>query len=135
MAEMNQTVPQFQYPDLLGSYIRGAMAPGEMQAQQQQNTMGQLQIDQLRMAMGNRQMLRWYFMSQAGSAQEGGSNSPPDGSQIAGTQFVSGPKGGRQVGPQSVVSTPQGGQAGPPLREQGTFFYLCSLFDRCIELT
>jgi hypothetical protein len=34
------------------------MAPGEMQAQQQQNTMGQLQIDQLRMAMGNRQMLR-----------------------------------------------------------------------------
>lgn len=68
-----------------------------MQAQQRQNTMGQLQLDQLRMAVGNRQMLRWYFMSQTGS--------------------------------------PQGGQAGPSLREQGILFYLCSLVDRCIELT
>jgi hypothetical protein len=93
------------------------MAPGEMQAQQQQNTMGQLQIGQLRMAMGNRQMLRQYFMSQTGSPQ-GGSNSPPDGSQVADTQSVSGPTGGRQDGPQSVMSTPQGGQAGPSLREQ-----------------
>ena len=28
MEQMGQSVPQSQYPDLLGSYIRGAMAPG-----------------------------------------------------------------------------------------------------------
>jgi hypothetical protein len=51
MAELSQSMPQFQYPDLLGSYLRGVSAPGQLQAQQQQNTAGSLQIDQLRMAL------------------------------------------------------------------------------------
>jgi len=58
MAEMNQTVPQFQYPDLLGSYLRGLSVPGQLQAQQQQNEMGALNIDQLRLAVGNQQMFQ-----------------------------------------------------------------------------
>jgi hypothetical protein len=35
MAEIMQQMPQFQYPDMLGSYLRGLSAPGQLQAQQQ----------------------------------------------------------------------------------------------------
>jgi hypothetical protein len=111
MAEMNQSVPQFQYPDLLGSYVRGQMAPGELQAQQQQLTAGNLNIDQLRLAVGSQQMgqdvVRGALQSQG--LIPGG---PSAGMQMgAGSQAV--PTGGVQNGPQGAVSSPQG-SGGPP---------------------
>ena len=58
MAEFSQSMPQFQYPDLLGSYLRGVSAPGQLQAQQQGLAEGQLNIDQLHMTLRQQGMLQ-----------------------------------------------------------------------------
>lgn len=92
----------FQYPDLLGQYVRGQMAPGELQAQQQGLTEGGLRIDQLRLALGNQQMNQQVVQ---GAYQRAGLL---PGSNGAGAQNQGGPTGGTQNGPQGAVGAPQG---------------------------
>lgn len=99
----------FQYPDLLGQYIRGQMAPGQIQgqqnelaAQQQGLTEGGLRIDQLRLALGNQQMYQDVArQSLQGQGYLGGQ--PQQGSSAAGAQAPGGPTGGIQNGPQGGV--------------------------------
>jgi hypothetical protein len=47
---------QAQQPDVIGQYLRGAFAPGQLQGQQQQLQEGALNIQQLKMALQGRQM-------------------------------------------------------------------------------
>jgi hypothetical protein len=110
MAEISQSMPQFQYPDLLGSYLRGLSAPGQLQAQQQQNTAGALNIDQLRIAVGNQQMFQ--DVARGALQRDGYLGGTPGGplpaGQQAGAQSMGGPTGGIQNGPQQDS---QGGAA------------------------
>lgn len=100
----------FQYPDLLGQYVRGQMAPGQIQgqqnelaAQQQGLTEGGLRIDQLRLALGNQQMYQDVAkQSLQGQGYLGGQ--PAQGSPAAGAQAPGGPTGGMQNGPQAGVA-------------------------------
>ena len=103
----------FQYPDLLGQYVRGQMAPGqiqgqqnELQAQQQGLTEGGLRIDQLRLALGNQQMYQDVAkQSLQGQGYLGGS---PQGAGAAGAQNQGGTTGGIQNGPQGAAGAPSG---------------------------
>lgn len=103
---------EFQNPDILGEYLRGAAAPGQLQAQQQQNTMGGLQIDQLRMALSKEGMIQNYASQLAGQpaqqSQPGQQRQPPQpgaqGPQAGGAQNGGASSGGIQNGPQQQVS-------------------------------
>lgn len=83
MGEFYPAAQQLQYPDILASYVRGQMAPLQVQAAQQDVTHGALQLDQLRQIMNLSQQI-------AG----------PQGAQNQG-----GPTGGIQNGPQGQVSS------------------------------
>jgi hypothetical protein len=117
MAEISQSMPQFQYPDLLGSYLRGVSAPGQLQAQQQGLEQGALNIDQLRLAVGNQQMLQDVARGalQRDGYLGGTPGGPPPAGQQAGAQSQSNPTGGIQNGPQDQgggglqLGGPQGG--------------------------
>jgi len=107
----------FQYPDLLGSYVRGRLAPGEIQsqqnqlaAQQQGLTEGGLRLDQLRLMLGNQQM--YQDVARQSLQSQGYLGGPTQGSPAAGAQSNSAPTGGIQNGPQGAVSTPSGGVMG-----------------------
>jgi len=97
-------LPPMQYPDLLGSYVRGQMIPGAQQLQQQDITKGQLGIDQLRIALGNQQM--YQDIARQSLQGQGYLGGPQPGSQSMGAQSASGPTGGIQSGPQASVSGP-----------------------------
>ena len=94
--------PQFQYPDMLRSAALGqqmglqkALAPGELQGQQQQLQTGQLNLDMLKQMMGFRQSAMQNYI---GATQPG-----PDGPMQTGQQ-PGAPTGGIQNGPQGAVS-------------------------------
>jgi len=96
----------FQYPDLLGQYVRGQMAPGQiqgqqndLQAQQQGLTEGGLRIDQLRLALGNQQM--YQDVARQSLQGQGYLGGPQQGSPAAGAQAPGGATGGVQDGPQA----------------------------------
>lgn len=92
MAEF--VAPQFQNPDIIGSYLRGRMAPVALEQAQQENEMRGLQMDQLRMALGRQQMFQDYAQNLLTSPQ-----SQPQAN-------AGGTSGGIQNGPQSAVSQP-----------------------------
>lgn len=94
MADFYPAAQQIQNPDILGSYIRGQMAPLQVQQAQQQVTAGNLNIDQLKLALKGQQMTQ-DLASQLYS---------PSG-QSAGAQNPGGQSGGIQNGPQSGVSS------------------------------
>jgi hypothetical protein len=102
------SAPPIQYPDLLGSYLRGRMAPSALQ--EQQNTLSQqgLNLDQLRMTLANQQMFRSAIQNsgllgpQPGSA--GGAPAAAAGTAGAGAQSGASSSGGIQTGPQGSVS-------------------------------
>jgi hypothetical protein len=109
MAEIQQSMPQLQYPDLLGSYVRGLSIPGQLQQQQQGLEQGALNIDQLRLAVGNQQM----FQDVArGALQRDGYLGGTPGGQQAGAQSQSAPTGGIQNGPQGQGGLQLGGPQG-----------------------
>lgn len=90
--------PQFQSPDLLGSYLRGqmggiqsAMAPGALALQHQEVQGGQLNLDMLRQMMQFKQQA----MNEALGSQPTQTGQSPGG-----------PTGGVQNGPQGAVSQP-----------------------------
>ncbi len=91
----------FQYPDLLGQFIRGQTAANANVAQQQENTMGGLQIQQLRMALGNQQM--YQDVARQSLQSQGYLGASP------GAQSAQVPTGGIQNGPQGAVSQPSDG--------------------------
>jgi hypothetical protein len=101
MAEISQSMPQFQYPDLLGSYLRGISVPGQLQAQQQQNEAGALNIDQLRMAVGTQQM--YQDVARGSLQQQGLLPGGPSAGQQMGAEAQGGPTGGIQNGPQGLI--------------------------------
>jgi hypothetical protein len=106
MAEMSQSVPQFQNPDYLGSYLRGLSAPGQLVAQQQQNELGVLNIEQTRLALGNQQAISQYArqgLSQMGAQGQG---MPPGGIQN-GPQGVQGVDPGYQGSDYHLPTPPQ----------------------------
>lgn len=87
--------PQFQPPvDVLGSYIRGQMAPLQVQAAQQDVQKGALGIDQLKLALSNQQAYQDVAFQQLRG----------QGYQVAGAQNQGGQSGGIQNGPQGAVS-------------------------------
>jgi len=105
-------------PDVLGSYLRGQMAPLQMQGAQQSLQQGQqqleaggLNIEQLRMALQNQRMVQDIVRGSLGGQMQGG---PP----------IGGVPGGMQTGPQgSVSSTPSqasGGLTSSPMFEPST---------------
>src|SRR2546421_3234022 len=87
--EFYPAAQQLQYPDILASYVRGQMAPLQVQGAQQQVTAGQLDIDKLR------QIMRY-----AGEIHDQGARS------------AGGPTGGIQNGPQGQVSSQPPSQSG-----------------------
>lgn len=91
--EFYPAAQQIQNPDILGSYIRGQMAPLQQQAAQQQVESGGLQLDQLKLALRGQQMTQ----DLASQLYSGG--------QSAGAQNAGGQSGGIQNGPQSGVSS------------------------------
>jgi len=97
-----------QQPDILGSYLRGLSAPGALQAQQQENTLRGLNIDQTRMILQNQGILQNYarqqLTGQGGNADTG-----------AGAPSV-GRSGGIQNGPQDAVA---GTSSAPPMLSYG----------------
>jgi hypothetical protein len=105
--------PQFQPPaDVLGAYIRGRYTiPNEIALQQQQVQAGQLNLDQVRLAMQMKQQQA----AQLAQLYGGQADQAPAGSAPAGAQAGGGPTGGIQQGPQADVgqSPPQAG--GSPL--------------------
>jgi len=82
---------QLQQPDLLGNYLRGVMAPGAIQGQQQELQMGSMKLDQLRLAMRAQQAYSDMGMSMLQGQQ-------------AGAQQMAGRTGGIQNGPQDAVA-------------------------------
>ncbi len=88
---------QGQSPDLLGSYVRGALAPGAIQEQQQGLQEGSLRLDMLRQAMAKNA-----FMTQLGEQMATGAGGQPAPS--------GGVNGGIQSGPQDGVA---GGETSP----------------------
>lgn len=98
MAEF--VAPQFQYPDMMRSYLQGqmsanqsAMAPGALALQGQEVQSGQLNLAQLRQMMQFKQQAMNEYFSGAQPTQQGGA--------------VGGASGGTQNGPQAAVSQPQ----------------------------
>lgn len=86
--------PQIQPPaDILGSYIRGQMAPLQVQQAQQQLTAGNLNIQQLQLALRGQQMTQDFARQLYG------------GGQSSGAQNIGGQSGGIQNGPQAQVSS------------------------------
>jgi hypothetical protein len=59
-------------PDILAAYIRGQMAPGAVQQQQQQLQTGALNIQQIQLALQNQQLLQGIGRSYADSYMNGG---------------------------------------------------------------
>ena len=95
-----------QNPDFLASYLRGSMAPGMMQ--EQQNTLAQqgLGLDQLRLALRNQQAYQNVaFQQLQGQGYNVGDNAP-SGTAGAGAQSGASSAGGIQTGPQSTVTGP-----------------------------
>lgn len=86
MPEFYPAAQQIQQPDIYGAYLRGQMAPLQIQQAQQDTAAGGLKLDQLRMTMGYAQQLA-------------------QGSQSAGAQSAQAPTGGVQNGPQGQVSS------------------------------
>jgi hypothetical protein len=112
--------PQFQYPDLMGSYLRGqqgatasAMAPLEIQGAQQglqlgnqQLQTGALNLDMLRQMMGLRQQALQGYQQTLQGLNGTGQQSTPAGQQPTQTgQQPGGPDGGIQNGPQDAVAS------------------------------
>jgi len=97
MADFYPAAQQIQNPDILASYVRGQMAPLQVQAAQQQVIGGQLDIDKARIALKGLQM------SQDLAQQLYG------GGQSAGAQNPGGQSGGIQNGPQGAVSSQESG--------------------------
>ncbi|HEY4749687.1 MAG TPA: hypothetical protein VIH60_04805 [Steroidobacteraceae bacterium] len=95
-----------QSPDILGSYLRGLSAAGQLQAQQQENQLRGLNIDQLQMAMQKQQFLNQVGMQQVsqGMGVTGGTPGVGQGAPSVGRT------GGIQNGPQDAVA----GSAGTP---------------------
>lgn len=86
--------PQFNPPpDVLGSYIRGQMAPGAVQ--EQQNTLASqgLSLDQMRLAMQSQQMKQQAAQQYVNAGQTQGAGAPGGGT------------GGVQNGPQTPQSS------------------------------
>lgn len=111
------SAPPIQYQDFLGQYLRGQMAPGALQ--EQQNTLQQqgLSLDQLRLAMRNQQAYQDVaFQQLRGQGYNvGGQGAPqptdqsaPDGTAGAGAQSGASSTGGVQTGPQGSVSARTG---------------------------
>jgi hypothetical protein len=101
MADFYPAAQQLQNPDILGAYIKGQMAPLQLQAAQQQVEGGQLDIQKLRMALQQQGQVMDYAGQLAG--------------QATGAQNSGGPTGGLQNGPQGQVSSQppaQGNQGG-----------------------
>lgn len=98
MADFYPAAQQIQSPDILGSYLKGQMAPLQMQAAQQQITRGNLDIDQLKLALQGQQMTQDLARRIAnGSLENGGAQNP------------GGQSGGIQSGPQGAVSSQASG--------------------------
>src|SRR5262249_17983252 len=102
--------PQFQQPDLLGAYLRGqqgaiqsALAPGELQLQQQGIQHNNLTLDQLRLALRQQSARTDLAMQAVGSGQ----------SPAGGAEATVDANGGIQNGPQGAVSQPQAPQYDP----------------------
>lgn len=110
--------PQFiPPPDMLAAYVRGQMAPGAIQGQQQELTEGRLRIDQLRLALQKQGIINQAALGQmgGGSPQQPGplaagaqmaGDGQPSGPVGAGAQNLSGPTGGIQNGPQGALAAP-----------------------------
>lgn len=86
---------QIQQPDILGQYLRGRAAPMQMEAMQQENTLGGLKIDQLRQILQGQQLMAqaWEPSGVPQEAPQGGVGAgaspmgvPPQGSTYAGAQ-------------------------------------------------
>lgn len=97
MADFYPAAQQIQNPDILGSYIRGQMAPLQVQQAQQQLTAGNLNIQQLQLALRGQQMTQDFARQLYG--------------QPAGAQNIGGQSGGIQNGPQAQVSSQAPNQA------------------------
>jgi hypothetical protein len=97
-----------QQPDILGNYLRGLSAPGVLQAQQQENTLRGLNIDQTRMILQNQGILQNYARQQL--TGEGGNSDTGAGAPSVGRS------GGVQNGPQDAVA---GTSAAPPMLSYG----------------
>src|SRR5437667_12226173 len=91
---------QLQYPDILASYVRGQMAPLQVQSAQQQVTAGQLDIDKLR------QIMRY-----AGKIHDQGAQN--QGGQTGGIQ--NGPQGQVSSQPPSPSGSYDGSMSMPPV--------------------
>lgn len=105
--------PQFQYPDMMQSLLRGQtaaiqskMAPGAYAEQQQGLQAGALNLAQLRQMMSmNQQAFQGYQQTMAGL------NGQPNGTQPTQTgNAPGGSDGGTQNGPQGAVAAPQSPQ-------------------------
>lgn len=100
MAEFYDPNQDIQRPDILGSYIRGQIAPLAVQQQQQAVISGGLDIDKTRLALKGMQMTQDLAGQIAGQVTQG--------SQSAGAQSASGPTGGIQSGSQGQAASPTG---------------------------
>lgn len=95
--EFYPAAQQIQQPDIYGSYLRGQMAPYQVQGAQQQVEQGGLQLAQLRLALQNQQTYRDVALN---ALEQQGALGAPTGGQNAATST-----GGIQNGPQSAVSS------------------------------
>lgn len=92
MADFYPAAQYIQNPDILASYVRGQMAPLQVQQAQQQLTAGGLDIEKLRLALQQQRQVMDYANRLAGS-------------QSGGAQNLGGQSGGIQNGPQGQVSS------------------------------
>ena len=99
MADFYPAAQQLQNPDILGSYIRGQMGPLQVDQARQQVTAGNLNIQQLQLALRGQQMTQDMARQLYG------------GSQSSGAQNIGGQSGGIQNGPQAQVSSQAPNQA------------------------
>jgi hypothetical protein len=117
-------------PDMLAAYVRGRMAPGMIQGQQQELQAGQLNLDQLRQTMALKQqenaalmpLLRQYSSLLTGQGQPQGAPQQATpaaqaGTMPAGAQSAPSSGGGITNGPQGAVQAPQ--QPTDPLSQLG----------------
>lgn len=95
MADFYPAAQQIQQPDILGQYLRGRAAPMQMEAMQQENTLGGLKIDQLRQILQGQQLMAqaWEPSGVPQEAPQGGAGAgaspmgpPPQGSTYGGSQ-------------------------------------------------
>ncbi len=105
------SAPPIQYPDLIGSYLRGQMGgaqaqmiPGQMQEQQNALAQQGLSLDQLRMTLANQRAYQQVAFSQLGAQGYNVGDGAPSGYAGAGAQSGASASGGIQTGPQGSVS-------------------------------